>query len=85
MNARTQITMDPDMQRRALAKAAELGVSFAEHIRRLVANDLGTPKPKFDASVLFDLVKDGPETDVVRDKDKVLGKTFRREHPRASP
>jgi len=30
MNARTQITLDPDTQRRAQAKAAELGISFAE-------------------------------------------------------
>ena len=47
MNARTQITMYPDMRRRAQAKAAELGISFAEYVRRLVANDLGEPKEEF--------------------------------------
>ena len=41
MNARTQITMDPEMQRRAHAKAAELGISFAEYVRRVIAQDLG--------------------------------------------
>jgi hypothetical protein len=51
MNARTQITMDPEMQRRAQAKAAELGISFAEYMRRLVAQDLGEPKPKADISI----------------------------------
>ena len=56
MNARTQITMDPEMQRRAHAKAADLGISFAEYVRRLVANDLGEPKPSVDVSVIFDLV-----------------------------
>ena len=41
MNARKQITMDPEMQRRAHKKAADLGISFAEYVRRLVAVDLG--------------------------------------------
>jgi len=65
--------MDPEMQRRAQAKAAELGISFAEYIRRLVADDLGGPKPKADISMLFDLVRDGPRTDIARDKDKMIG------------
>ena len=66
--------MDPDMQRRAHAKAAELGISFAEYVRRLVANDLGEPKPKADISIFFDLVADeGPPTNIARDKDKMIG------------
>jgi len=73
MNARTQITMDPELQRRAHAKAAELGISFAEYVRRLVADDLGAPKPKADVSILFDLVDQGAPTDIARDKDKMLG------------
>jgi hypothetical protein len=73
MNARTQITMDPDLQRRAHAKAAELGISFAEYVRRLVANDLGEPKPKVDISAIFDLIDEGPPTDIARDKDKMVG------------
>jgi len=73
MNARMQITMDPDMRRRAQAKAAELGISFAEYIRRLVAGDLGERKPKADISIVFDLVDEGPVTDIARDKDKMIG------------
>jgi hypothetical protein len=73
MNARTQITLDPELQRRAHAKAAELGISFAEYIRRLVANDLGAPKPKADISMLFDLGASGEPTDIARDKDKMIG------------
>jgi len=73
MNARTQITMDPEMQRRAHAKAAELGISFAEYVRRLVASDLGEQKPKPDISIFFDLVEDeGPPTNIARDKDKMI-------------
>jgi hypothetical protein len=73
MNARTQITLDPEMQRRAHAKAAELGISFAEYVRRLLAQDLGEPKPKADISVIFDLVTEGEPTDIARDKDKMIG------------
>jgi hypothetical protein len=80
MAARTQITMDPEMQRRAQAKAAELGISFAEYVRRVVANDLGEPKPKPDISILFDLVKDGPATDIARDKDKLVGEAVWQEY-----
>jgi hypothetical protein len=82
MNARSQITMDPKTQRRAHAKAAELGISFAEYIRRLVAQDLGAPKPKADISILFDLVDEGPPTDIARDKDKMIGKAVWQEHLR---
>jgi hypothetical protein len=73
MNARTQITMDPETQRRAQAKAAELGISFAEYVRRLVADDLGGHKPRADISSIFDLVDEGPPTNIARDKDKMIG------------
>lgn len=73
MNARTQITMDPEMQRRAHAKAAELGISFAEYVRRLVALDLGEARPKPDISMIFDLIDEGPPTNIARDKDKLIG------------
>jgi hypothetical protein len=82
MNARTQITMDPDLQRRAHAKADELGISFAEYVRRLVANDLGEPKRKVDVSILFDLIDEGPPTDIARDKDKMLGEAVWAEYLR---
>jgi hypothetical protein len=65
--------MDPELQRRAQARAAELGISFAEYVRRLVASDLGEPNPKADISILFDLVDEGPPTDIARDKDKMIG------------
>jgi hypothetical protein len=73
MNARTRIAMDPEMQRRAQAKAAALGISFAEYVRRLVADDIGEQKPKADISIVFDLVDEGPPTDIARDKDKMIG------------
>ncbi len=83
MNARTQITMDAELQRRAHAKAAELGISFAEYVRRLVADDLGEPGPKVDVSVIFDLVKDGPVTNIARDKHKMIGEAAWEDHLRS--
>jgi hypothetical protein len=82
MNARTQVTIDPELQQRAHARAAELGISFAEYIRRLVAHDLGEPKRKVDISVVFDLVDEGPVTDIARDKDKMIGEAVWEEHSR---
>ena len=80
MTARTQITMDPEMRRRAHAKAAELGISFAEYVRRVIARDLGEAKPKADISMIFDLIKDGPPTDIARDKDKLVGEAVWQEY-----
>jgi hypothetical protein len=82
MNARTQITMDPEMQRRAQAKAAELGISFAEYVRRVVAQDLGEAKPKADISMIFDLGASEEPTDIARDKDKLLGEAVWQEYLR---
>jgi hypothetical protein len=83
VNARTQITLDPEMQRRAQAKAAELGISFAEYVRRLLAQDLSaTPTRKAHISLLFDLVDEGPETNIARDKDRMIGEAVWNEHLR---
>lgn len=85
MNARTQITMDPALQRRAQEKAAELGISFAEYVRRLLAQDLGPeerPEPKADISVIFDLGASEEPTDIARDKDKMVGQAVWEEYLR---
>ena len=83
MNTRTQITIDAELQRRAQAKAADLGISFAEYVRRLLADDLDAPKNrKPDISLLFDLVDEGPRTDIARDKDKMIGEAVWQEYLR---
>jgi hypothetical protein len=84
MTARIQITMDPALQRRAQARAAALGISFAEYVRRLVAEDIGAPKPKADISSLFDLIDEGPPTDIARDKDKMIGEAVWQDYRRHS-
>ena len=82
MNARTQVTLDPEMQRQAQRKAEELGISFAEYVRRLVSADLAGRKRKIDMSVFFDLGASSEPTDVARDKDRMLGKAVWDEHRR---
>jgi hypothetical protein len=94
MNARIQFRMDPELKRRAQARAAELGISFVEYVRRLIASDLGERKPKADISIVFDLDASDEPTDIARDKDKMIGeavwenylrKTGRKPRRRAGP
>lgn len=70
--ARTQITLDPEMQKRARKRAAQLGVSLAEYIRRLVALDLGGPRSTVSPSSVFDLGDSG-DSDVAHSKDVMVG------------
>ena len=66
------------MRRRAHAKAAALGISFAEYVRRLVAQDLGDTETRGfaetgtepDISSIFDLGASPEPTDIARDKHK---------------
>lgn len=55
MMARTQIVLDPELQRRARQRAADMGISLAEYVRRLVARDLARSEPKAHPSAVFDL------------------------------
>jgi hypothetical protein len=84
MNARTQIKLDPETQRRAQDKAAVLGISFAEYVRRLLAQDLGPPRRDASVSLIFDLVDEGPTTRVAQDKDKMVAEAVWNEHVRHS-
>ncbi len=50
MMARTQITLEPQIHRRARQRANELGVSLAEYMRQLVARDLSGVQAKADVT-----------------------------------
>lgn len=70
---RTQIALDAEAHRRAKWKAAQLGISLAEYIRRLVDADVhGQPPATADVEDVFDL-GDGGVTNVAADKDVMLG------------
>jgi hypothetical protein len=57
--ARTQITLEPEFQRRARQRARDLGASFAAYIRGLVVKDLSHPKAVAGIESIFDLGSSG--------------------------
>lgn len=81
MMARTQITLETEIQRRARRRASELGVSMAEYVRRLVARDLAGPPASADPAAIFDLGhSDG--SDVAARKDTMIAEAFSSARPR---
>jgi len=75
MMSRTQITLEPEMQRRARQRARDLGVSLAEYVRRLVARDLASPRISVDVASVFDLGR-SERSDVARNKDTMIAEAF---------
>ena len=73
MMSRTQISLKPEAHRRARARAAVLGISLAEYMRRLVDRDLDdeSPRSSVDVSVLFDLGDSGG-SDIANHKDEYI-------------
>lgn len=75
MMSRTQITLEPEIQRRARRRASEMGISLAEYVRRLVARDLGGSQPVADPAAVFDLGDSGG-SDIARGKNAMLADAF---------
>ena len=75
---RTQLSFDREMLRRARTRAGELGISLAEYVRRLVAEDLGQRTPAVDPSVVFNLGDSGG-SNVTADKDAMIADAVGRE------
>jgi len=65
------------MLRRARQRAEELGISLAEYVRRLVADDLDRPTAEKDPSAVFDLGRSGG-SDIAAEKEAMLGEAFER-------
>jgi hypothetical protein len=92
MNVVNQIAFDEETQHRAEARAAELGISFGDYVRRLVVDDLGQnaandkfePETKPDISIFFDLGASTEPTDIARDKDKLIGESVWEEYLRST-
>lgn len=70
-----QITLSAEDQRRARNRARDLGISFAEYVRRLIARDLGGTEVGAHPSALFDLGDSGG-SDIAREKRTYLGQAF---------
>ena len=75
MMSRTQVTLDPEIQRRVRQRASDMGVSLAEYVRRLVVRDLGHSRTESNASAVFDLGTSGG-SDVAKHKDAMLAEAF---------
>jgi hypothetical protein len=73
MAQRTQITLPDEDHRRARARASDLGVSLAEYIRRLVANDLYSAREAAPVDALFDLGSSADGSEVAAHKDAYVG------------
>jgi hypothetical protein len=73
MRERAQIVLEPELKRRGQAKAAALGITFAEYLRRLITSDLADARSKPDISAIFDLGASRTPTNVARDKEKMIG------------
>jgi hypothetical protein len=76
MASRMQITLAPETSRRAKRRAAELGISFAEYVRRVVELDLGEPPQTVDPSQIFGLFDTGG-SDVAKHKDRYVDEAVR--------
>lgn len=72
MMVRTQITLGSEQHAMARARAAELGVSLAEYMRRLVDQDLTGFARKADPSIVFDLCTSEGDSDIASDKDRMI-------------
>ena len=83
MMSRCQISLDPEVQRRARKRAGDLGVSLAEYIRRLVARDLGSSQPALAVAAAFDLGHSGG-SEVARNKKAMVADAFAPGHARSS-
>ncbi len=75
MMARAQITIEPEFHRRARQRAGDLGVSFAEYVRRLVERDLSHPKAVVGIEALFDLGSSGG-SNIARHKHEMIEEAF---------
>jgi hypothetical protein len=75
MMTRTQLSFERETLRRARKKASQLGISLAEYVRRLVAEDLGEVAPPSDPTRIFNLGSSGG-SDIARDKDPMLAEAM---------
>jgi hypothetical protein len=82
MAGRAQISLDVEIYRRARAKAAERGISFAEYVRGVIRCDLAKRSSGADISRVFDLGASVEPTNIARDKDKILNEAVWQDYVR---
>ncbi len=67
--------LDAEEHQRAKRRAAELGISLAEYVRRVVGADLSTPAAKPDPAEIIGLFGSGG-SDIARHKDEYLAEAI---------
>jgi hypothetical protein len=76
MTTRLQVTFEPEEHRRAKRRAAELGISLAEFVRRAVDDALGEQtRPKADISAIFGIGNSGG-SNVAKHKNEYLAEAY---------
>lgn len=75
MTQRTQITLDAAMDRRAKERARQLGISFAEYVRRLIDEDIEQRKPTAGLADIIGLGDSGG-SDVASREDEYLNQSL---------
>jgi hypothetical protein len=81
MLVRTQVSLPADDHRRAKQRAADLGVSLAEYVRRLVTQDLEESRGGADVTRLFALGASGI-ADVSENHDSHVAEALEARFPR---
>lgn len=72
---RTQIALEPEQHAGVKRKAAELGISMAEYIRRLIESDLDAPATRADISAVFALGDSGG-SDIASEGQSAISEAF---------
>ena len=75
MMVRTQISLDSEIHAQTRERAAMLGISLAEYMRRLVEQDLAKSTRTIDRFVVFDLGA-SKGTDIASEKDRMIGEAI---------
>jgi hypothetical protein len=68
---RTQIALDPEQHARVKQKAASLGITMAEYIRRLVDDDLAGVEPQASPAVIIGIGRSGG-SDIAREGKRAV-------------
>ena len=79
---RTQIALDSEHHARAKQKAAQMGITLAEYIRRLVARDLEGAAPQASSDSIIGIGRSGG-SDIAREsKSEIVGDAIASRHRR---
>jgi hypothetical protein len=76
---RTQIALEPSQHARVREKAASLGITMAEYIRRLVDRDLDEATPQASPASIIGLGRSGG-SDIARDRAQATQDAIVRHH-----